>query len=275
MSTLSTAAHARRPSSDHPPRAGLADLRGEIDRIDDTLLDLLERRLAVAQTIGELKTREPGPYLNWRPAREADLLTRLLSAAKPTSRDLVLAVWRELMSAGLAAQGSVEVAVWDGGDPRLRERAARRFGAALGCRPAGSAQAALERASEEDVLAVLPLAAGETWWTDLADRHPNLWVCEALDGPRGVSDPAALVVARVDPAALASGRTFVASLGGDACLQGRATRLLGYDTGARLYVADELSNATLDAADRRRGVIGRAPPFCLSPVDLLPPGVPS
>jgi chorismate mutase len=273
MSHLSALA---RPPRAAPHAAGaqptLADLRGDIDAVDDALLELVEARMDLARRVGDRKAAGgPETALNWRPGREAELLGRLLARAGAASRPLTLAVWRELIGAGLAAQGPLEVTVWDGGDWGLREKASRRFGAAADYTAARSADQALARASTQNAVAVLALAPDAPWWTELGAAYPELWICEALDGPRGAGEPAALVVARVEPAALASGRTFVLSVGGDADLQARTARLLGYAPGARLYVIDEVAGAPVRAEDRHRGVLGRAPAFCLRPDEAIVP----
>jgi len=242
----------------------LKQLREEIDRVDDAILKLIEQRAALARQVGHAKSADPAGVLNLKPAREAHVLSRLIRKARPASRRVVLAIWRELMSAGLAAQGQVEIAIWGGGDRRVQDGALRRFGASADYSPADRPEAALERARTGNTVAVLALQSDSPWWTQLASRYPALWICEALDGARGPGEPVALAVARVDPKSLAGGRTFLLSMGGDAGLHAPATRLLGFDTGARLYVTDKVSNAEITAQDRHRGVLGRAPVFCLS-----------
>ena len=50
----------------------LAQLRAEIDRIDDELLGLLESRVAIGRRVAAAKGDASGPYL--RPGREAAIL---------------------------------------------------------------------------------------------------------------------------------------------------------------------------------------------------------
>ena len=55
----------------------LEKLRQEIDRIDDTMHDLLIQRSQVAEKIGELKG--DGAVSLLRPGREAEILRRIVS----------------------------------------------------------------------------------------------------------------------------------------------------------------------------------------------------
>ena len=53
----------------------LNSLRAEVDRMDDALLALIERRLTV--TAAMTAAKQEGPWLLLRPAREASILRRL------------------------------------------------------------------------------------------------------------------------------------------------------------------------------------------------------
>ena len=66
---------AKSPRSDTPP--SLADLRREIDRIDETMHGLLiERSEIINRLIKVKKTQEKGSA--FRPAREADMMRALV-----------------------------------------------------------------------------------------------------------------------------------------------------------------------------------------------------
>ncbi|MHB8287291.1 MAG: chorismate mutase, partial [Caulobacteraceae bacterium] len=73
-----------------PPAEGLTGVRAEIDRIDDAVLDLLQRRMKLAATIGTLKTSGQVDALKLRPDREAAVISRLLQHADPANRRLAL-----------------------------------------------------------------------------------------------------------------------------------------------------------------------------------------
>jgi chorismate mutase len=80
------------PTSD---AAALEKLRNDIAAVDDQLVALLARRLALARTIGEVKERLGLPVMD--PAREAEVVRRAASLARKNDIDpeLVRAVlWR-------------------------------------------------------------------------------------------------------------------------------------------------------------------------------------
>jgi chorismate mutase-like protein len=90
------------------PQPSFADLRREIDAIDDQVHDLLMLRAAVVARIAPLK--DDGPAI--RPAREAELLRRLAARhAGPLPVASVVRIWRELIAALTAMQGAFSVAV--------------------------------------------------------------------------------------------------------------------------------------------------------------------
>ena len=255
-------AHCTDPAPDDPP--SLDELRAEIDRIDDTLLDLLQTRMRIASRIGGTKAIGPVNALKLRPDREARVVSRLLAQAEPDCRQLALGVWREIMAAGLARQGELEVRVWGGPDPaHVLDNARRRFGSSPRYVEVDMPGDALAAAATRNVVAVLAIDPRTAWWTRLAAQYRDLWVFDAIDSPRGGKEPGCLAVARIDPAALAGGRTFVISAGGDAGAGEPSRRLLGLEEGWRLYAVDRAPQE-VTAMDRYRGVIGRAPSFSLS-----------
>jgi chorismate mutase / prephenate dehydratase len=92
---------------DSPPQT-LDELRRAIDATDDLLLDAMQKRMALAESVRAAKAGAPGPL--WRPGREADILRRLLARnAGVLPEEAVYNIWRELISASLAAQGDFAI----------------------------------------------------------------------------------------------------------------------------------------------------------------------
>ena len=86
----------------------LNDLRATINRLDDEILALVQRRMTLA---GDIIAAKQGRAA-YRPGREAAVIERLAAAAPDLPRQLVANVWRQLMTASTALQdGSLEVAV--------------------------------------------------------------------------------------------------------------------------------------------------------------------
>ncbi|MBC6981734.1 chorismate mutase [Caulobacter sp. 17J80-11] len=245
---------AAEPASATTEALSVADLRAEIDRIDDALLELVEQRQALARRVGTAKGGDDG-RLRLKPDREAAVVERLVRKAQPWSKRLVAALWRELMSAGLSTQSEVEVVVWAGADPARRlDAARRRFGSSADYRLVATAQEALDAAEQGGAVAVLAVEPDAPWWTDLPERE-DLWIFDALHGPRA-AEPTALAVGRVSENALARGQVFRISTGGDGDDTGARPRLVAMDQGVRLYAVTETSAATAKL-DRARGYVGR------------------
>jgi chorismate mutase-like protein len=76
-------------------KPSLADLRREIDRIDDALHDLIMRR---AELTAGVAASKPGGSGTVRPAREAAILRRLVARHKGSfPRAIVARIWREII----------------------------------------------------------------------------------------------------------------------------------------------------------------------------------
>lgn len=116
------------PHSDTAP-ATLADLRVQIDAIDLELLALLNRRATVAEQVGEIKRREGSPF--FRPDRVAQVIEKIQQANKGPLKDPhVAAVWREIMSACLALEAPLRVAVLGPAGTFCEQAAIEFFGSA-------------------------------------------------------------------------------------------------------------------------------------------------
>ena len=76
----------------------LERLRAELDRLDETILDLIEQRLAGSRAIADRKAAEGDRRLKIRPRRPADVVKRLQGKAERATPALVAAIWTELMA---------------------------------------------------------------------------------------------------------------------------------------------------------------------------------
>ena len=77
----------------------LKDLRARIDELDDEILDLIQKRAAVALEIGQVKERHALPVMDR--TREKAVLDRLM--AKPQGRPLPGPAVRDIFSAIIRA----------------------------------------------------------------------------------------------------------------------------------------------------------------------------
>jgi len=92
------------------PHKDLASLRNDIDRIDDTIHDLLMERALVVENVRAAKGTEG---IKLRPGREAEVLRRLIARhTGPFPKGALVRIWREVMSAYLKLQGHLAMAVY-------------------------------------------------------------------------------------------------------------------------------------------------------------------
>ncbi|MGL4635574.1 MAG: chorismate mutase [Beijerinckiaceae bacterium] len=118
-----------KPSSNLPPNPTLADIRAEIDRLDAEMHSLLMQRSEVIETlIGVKKTAASGSA--FRPAREADVLRRLVERHKGLlPLDTVESIWRVIISTFTYVQAPHSVhADITGDEAAIRDSARFHFG---------------------------------------------------------------------------------------------------------------------------------------------------
>jgi chorismate mutase / prephenate dehydratase len=191
---------------------GLPALRAELDRIDDTIHDLLMQRAEVVEHVA--RSGKPAAF---RPGREASIVRRLLSrhrgALAPVS---IVRIWRELLAGTTAIQGGFSLAICDS-DPGLplTQLAREHFGALTPLRTYGSAGQALVDVSQGAAsVAVLPYPSeSDNWWVALLHHEPRLHIIGRLPfwkpRPDGASSAQALVVASTPADASGEDQSFL------------------------------------------------------------------
>lgn len=101
----------------------LSDLRRLMDQLDDQLHELLMKRFTLVSQVAEAKARETAVSGNRvcvgnaggavRPGREAQVLRRLVAQhSGPLPPEVIVKIWRELVSAATHMQGSYGVFVY-------------------------------------------------------------------------------------------------------------------------------------------------------------------
>lgn len=199
---------AQAKSTPAPP--SLEEVRARIDALDLELLGRLDERASLAQVVAEAKAAagDAGRFA-LRPAREAQLLRRLLaSPRKAATPALVVRVWRELIGESLSLQGPFHLAVWGGRDAaRAVELARLRFGAAPPLRQVSRAEDALAAARTPGGVAVAALAPDSAWWGRLL-AEPKLKVFAALPCLAAWGPLSALAVGEVEVEPSGDDRTF-------------------------------------------------------------------
>ena len=92
-------------------KSSLAEFRRQLDRIDDSMHDLLIERAAVVEQIGTVKGHAKLGLL--APGREAEIIRRLLSRHRGRfPRVTLVRLWRELISGMIGLQMPLTVAVF-------------------------------------------------------------------------------------------------------------------------------------------------------------------
>ena len=164
---------------------GLATLRATLDCIDNEILELIERRLAVSHDIAAAKEADGDHSLKLRPRRQLDILTRLKARARSAAPELVDEVWREIMAHSLQAQARLEIVLAPSEQPELLESRVRsHFGSAAPIRWAASASHAIRSALVGEALAIvselLPDAQGDLRTFDIVTSEDGLPMAYAV-----------------------------------------------------------------------------------------------
>ncbi len=194
-------------SPPNAPKPTLADLRREIDRIDEAMHRLLMERGDIIDTlIATKKTAESGSA--FRPAREADMMKRLVERHHGLlPLDTVESIWRVIIATFTYVQAPFSVhADLSPGDAAMRDSARFHFGFTvpfISHIGAGGVVAAIA-ASRGDIGLVPATTASSPWWAALeGDDAPK--IIARLPFVERADHPAALPVfgiARPNPDAL-------------------------------------------------------------------------
>lgn len=155
------------------PTPTLADLRREIDRIDEEMHRLLMQRGEIIDTLITVKkTVDSGSA--FRPGREADMMRRLAARHKGLLPfDTAESIWRVIISTFTYVQAPYRVhADISGGDAPIRDTTRFHFGFTVPYVPHDSAGAVIDAvagsAGDLGVFRAEPGRAAGAWWTALA-----------------------------------------------------------------------------------------------------------
>ncbi len=160
------------PKPPRSPQPSLADLRREIDRIDETMHALLiERGEIIDRLIAVKRTEESGSA--FRPAREAEMMRRLVQRHHGSlPLDTAESIWRVIISTFTFVQAPFSVhADLSTGDALMRDSARFHFGFTVPFVPhmgAASVVAAVtESKGDLGLVPAFAIAGAGPWWTAL------------------------------------------------------------------------------------------------------------
>jgi chorismate mutase/prephenate dehydratase len=145
------------PAAEAKKPPGLTEMRGEIDRLDKELVDLLNRRAEVSVQIGQIKQKQGLDV--WSSAREEEVVNRALSLSKgPLLPETLRLVFRELMSGSRALQRPLKVAFLGPKYSYSHLASVARFGESVEHCPVGSIAAVFEEVNRRHVhFGIVPL----------------------------------------------------------------------------------------------------------------------
>jgi chorismate mutase len=194
-----------------PEKPNLADLRKEIDRIDEAMHRLLmERGEIIDRLIAVKGSAETGSA--FRPAREAEMMRRLVKRHKGIlPLDTAESIWRVIISTFTYVQAPFSLhADLSAGDALMRDSARFHFGFTVPFVAHMGASAVVAAVSDsKGDLGLVPafaLASAGAWWSALEfDAAPK--IIARLPFVERADHPAALpvfVISRVAPDAMAN-----------------------------------------------------------------------
>jgi chorismate mutase len=187
----------------------LADLRNEIDRLDEAMHSLLMQRGEIIDRLITVKqTQESGSA--FRPAREAEMMRRLLERHKGIlPLETAESIWRVIIATFTFVQAPFAVhADLSAGDAMMRDSARFHFGFTVPFVPhMGAASVVAAVSNSKGDLGLVPafdIAGAGAWWNMLElDAAPKIIArlpfVERADHPAGL---AVFVVSRAAPGAM-------------------------------------------------------------------------
>jgi chorismate mutase-like protein len=192
----------------------LEDLRREIDRIDDSLHDLLMLRAELVEQVRILKSDDGGEF--YRPAREAEIVRRLVARHRGAfPKSVLVRIWREIMSALVRMQGPFAVAVWEPeNEPGYRDLARDHFGGDTPLTGHQGPRGVIHAVAQGEVtVGVLPLPQSgdvDPWWPVLGGQaEGRLSIVGRLPFGALANGRSALVVGRSQQARTGADHSYI------------------------------------------------------------------
>jgi chorismate mutase len=187
----------------------LADLRREIDRLDEAMHRLLmERGEIIDRLISVKRSQETGSA--FRPAREAEMMRRLVDRHRGIlPLDTAESIWRVIIATFTYVQAPFSVhADLSAGEAVMRDSARFHFGFTVPFVPhigaAGAVAAVAESKGDLGLVPAFAIAGAPAWWTSLEfDAAPK--IIARLPFVERADHPAALpvfVISRAAPDAM-------------------------------------------------------------------------
>lgn len=189
----------------------LASFRTRIDEIDNEIIGLLIRRIAVVKQVGELKSSTTTIPCPIRSGREAEMVRSIVERFRPTDfpAAAAAAIWRIIIGASTSVEAKLNLSVFaDEKENSLYWLAREYFGASLSIVKQPHINRVIGDVMDGKVaVGIVPFPRSSdtsNWWTSLMQHGDNMPKIFAhipfvyTDIP-GKAVPSALAVARLKP----------------------------------------------------------------------------
>lgn len=198
-------------------------VRREIDEIDTALHDLLMRRAEIVSRVAQAKGRSNAAI--YAPAREAIVMRKRLAQNKgPLPAQVVVRIWREIITAAAAMQGAYRITAYvSAHNQRCWDLARDHFGSFAEMTPVDDATAVVHSVSAgEAAIGIVPAPQKEEtdpWWLAMRDGEFPCVACVlpfagSSNARAGAAD--AFAIANIVPVPTGTDKTLLCFAGIDA-----------------------------------------------------------
>lgn len=198
----------------------LENLRQQIDAVDGELLELLKKRIGFVRQVGQLKVESGEQKSMIRPAREATMMRKLVSAGSNIfSSGIIYSIWRAIIAGSTQSEAPFSLSILQGDEGKTAYWLAREyFGSDTPCRFFNQSLPLLhDTKTNANVVGIVPLMHQKfrPWWVELADMPdaPSVFATLPFIGKTPFEIPTILALARVP--AEASGNDNTLAVVGD------------------------------------------------------------
>lgn len=162
--------------SNKSPEEALQDLRIEIDKIDNDLILLLEKRMNIVAKVGELK-RDNKENFFIRSAREADMIRDLVAKSDGSfSKIMIVEIWRKIISAANIFEQGLKIVLHNPKNIADYNCLVNSYYSdAIPVETLTSASDIIAKIENSEVqIGIFALGENENWWIDLAKSNKGI-----------------------------------------------------------------------------------------------------
>ncbi len=202
-------------------QAKLLEFRGQIDALDDKIIDLLVERIGIVSQVGAMKRSVDETQCPLRPGREAEMIRRVSKKFEGTafSPAAAAAMWRTLIGASTAVENTLKISVFaTDKDESLYWLAREYFGGFLSITKQPQIKRVIgdvmDGTASVGIVPNFNHTVEDQWWTTLLQRGQNMPVVFAhipfvyYEQPGRLS-PAGLAIGNITPEATEEDVTII------------------------------------------------------------------